>query len=97
ALDLDSRLGSNLLEHLSLSADQDAFLTFPLAVDGSGNSGELFPLLELLDHNRRLVRHLLGSLKKYLFPDQLPCHEARRLVCHFVLAEVARTFRQGTR
>src|SRR5262249_12977354 len=90
------RSGSHLLKFLTAFADEDAFLSFALAVNGGSDLGEPVRLFVALNQHSGRVGNLLGRFQKHFFADDLRGDEAFRLVRDLVFREIARPVRQGS-
>src|SRR5579862_8150308 len=65
-LDLHACRSADLLEHLPTFAHENRLLSFTLAVDGSGDSSDVCPFLELLDDDGGGVGNLFLGLDENL-------------------------------
>src|SRR6266849_6639920 len=85
---------SDFLQHSAAPADQNSFLSLPLAADRSRDAREFRSFLKLINYHGRRVRHFFASLEQNLFADNLRHHEAGRLVGYLILGKVPRPLRQ---
>ena len=91
--DILSCFRSDLLQHRTSRADDDALLSRALDVDRRDYFGEALLFFPEIDEDGDRVRHFLTGLAQDLLTYQLRRQEALRLIRNLVLWKIWRTLR----
>lgn len=82
-------IGGNFFEHRAFLADHNALVAFTLAVNGGFHihQSTVFPLAHFFNAYRDAVWNFLIKQAQQLFPDDLRCNYALRLIGQRIVRE----------